>query len=100
MVHHIKFIIGKVAQNPQHKFAGIPLLHRADLLYELKGLISLEEDMTMKATGIPPHVRQAETLKEILKLTQDTLKMIMNQTEDIKNTVREAILATDVQSGL
>jgi hypothetical protein len=80
------------------KFAGIPLLNRADLLDELKGLLSLEEDMTMmKATGIPPHVKQAETLKEILKLTQDTLKLIMNQTEDIKNTVREAIQANDVQ---
>jgi hypothetical protein len=100
MVHHIEFIAGKVAQNPQHQFAGIPLLHRADLLDELKGLVSMEEDMTMKATGIPPHVKQAETLKEILKLTQDTLKLIMSQTEDIKNTVREAIAANDVQSGL
>ena len=40
-----------------------------DLLADLTGLVSLDEDKTMKPTGIPPHVRQAEALKAILKST-------------------------------
>jgi hypothetical protein len=48
----------------QHRFAGIPLLHRSDLLADLTGLVSLDEDKTMKPTGIPPHVRQAEACIE------------------------------------
>jgi hypothetical protein len=99
MVHHSGFLLEHIGKNTTHSFVGIPLLNRSNLLNELKGLISFEVDATMRPTGIPPHVRQAQILQDILNTTTATLERLIEQTDEIKRVIREAIIENDIQSG-
>jgi hypothetical protein len=100
MVHHSGFLLEHIEKNTTHSFVGIPLLNRSNLLNELKGLISFEVDATMRPTGIPPHVRQAQILQDILNTTTATLERLIEQTDEIKRVIREAIIENDSQGGL
>jgi hypothetical protein len=99
MVYHSEFLKTIVAKDPEHPFGLLPILNDDVLLSKLKELVTLEGDDTMRATGIPPHVRQTKLLQEVLEATKQVQEAQLKELELIKEAVKQAIQENDVQAG-
>ena len=92
MVHHSNFLYNEISKHAAHPFLNIPLLNDANLLEELKELVTLEPTYTVKfATGVPPHVSHMKAIKQVLNVSL----AIENRSDlfaaDLKVAVAEAI---------
>jgi hypothetical protein len=99
MVYHSEFLKSFVVKDPEHPFSLIPILNDTCLLSKLKELVTLEGDDTMRATGIPPHVRQTKLLQEVLGATKQLQEAQLKELGQIKEAIKQAIQENDVQAG-
>ena len=93
MVHHSNWLLEQVEKDPKHPFSNIPLLHRPDLLKELKEKhLTLEPTDEMKApSGVPPFVRHNRLLDICHQLLVLNAEALIKFREDIKDAVADAV---------
>jgi hypothetical protein len=101
MVHHSDWLLKEMNKNPQHPFSNIPLLHKPDLLKELKEEhLTLEPTETMeKASGIPPFVKHNQLLVKVMELCILNSDSIKEFKDELKDAVAEAIDAKVTAEG-
>ena len=68
-----------------YPFNATPLLFKADLVADLKSLVTTEPSPVIsEATGIPPHVEHCSMLQRLLEMAHETLQILKQQVVDVK----------------
>jgi len=100
LVHHSNFLMDTVLKYSGHPFGALPLLHNNRLLSELKKLVTLEPiGQVRQATGIPPHIMQAELTTKVLQTCMTTFNEVQKMTESVKDAVCNAIEQKAIENG-
>ena len=85
VVYHFEWIQNMASLSTNHPFNAIPLLFKADLVDNLKLLITTESSpVILEATGIPPHVEHSYMLQSLLEMAHETLQIMKQQVVDVK----------------
>lgn len=91
VVWNSEFLKATAAADSEHPFNMIPLLSNPDLLKDLKELVTLEpEGQVKQATGVPPHVRNAKVVREVLDTCLDTLEQVKGMAQTVEEAVKRA----------
>ena len=100
LVHHSPFLTDMVLKCPGHLFAALPLLHNNQIMTKLKKLVTLEPiGQVQQATGIPPHIQQAELTMKVLNTCLMTFKEVQNMTELVKEAICKAVEQKAIENG-
>jgi hypothetical protein len=100
VVYHEEYLHDVIARNPRHPFNNISLFRYPDLVKRLRDMITTEPTENMpRPTGIPNHIKQAETLQKLFNASLDILGKIQAQSEDLQKALAEAIHDIVRQSG-
>jgi len=100
LVHHLPFLMDVVLKCPGHPFSALPLLNNSQLMTDLKKLVTLEPiGQVRQATGIPPHIQQAELTMKVLETCITTFREVKNMTESVKEAICEAIEQKAIENG-
>ena len=92
MVHHSNFLKTTTAHIPGHAFGSIAILHDADLLANLKMLVTTELGGDMAAvTGIPLHIESANLMKKCVDVCNDTLTTVKEMVQKVQEAVKQAV---------
>ena len=84
-IYHFEWIQQIASSSTDHPFNAIPLLFNADLVEELKSLVTTEPSQVIsEATGIPPHVEHSSMLQCLLEMAHETLQILKRQVVDVK----------------
>ena len=98
MVYHSEFLLGYMA--PGHNFTAIPILHRDELLQELKKLVTLEPAGSVtRSTGVPTRVKQNKIIKESLETIHNAVEEQTVAIREIPQMVRESVEALAQNAG-
>ena len=97
VVYHETWIRGFVHNNKKHPFSNLFLLENADLIRNLKVLITTEQTENMPSpTGIPTHIDLQSIMEEILLGNNKFLEKLELQSTIIQEAVKKAIQENDV----
>ena len=100
VVYHESWIRGFVVQNRKHPFSNLFLFENADLMQQLKKLVTTEPTENLpRPTGIPTHINLQSTMDKILVNNIEFLNKLELQSTIIQNAVKDAIKENDVASG-
>ena len=84
-----------------HYFNHIPLFQDLPLLNGLKELVttSVTPGVMERATGIPPHIEQAVTMKKMMERLEDVVRLMKNQSDHFVAKVGQVIEDKEWESG-
>ena len=100
VVYHESWIRGFIHNNKKHPFSNLFLLENADLIRNLKNLVTTEPTENMpRPTGIPTHIDLQSTMEDILRSNNEFLEKLELQSTIIQDAVKKAIHDNDVASG-
>jgi hypothetical protein len=99
IVYHSDFTEQIIADVPNHPFAGLPLRQATELLTYLKKYVTIKPSRKMKATGVPPHVKQLKILSVLIDQTQSILKALSNLLPQMRESIAEAIENASINGG-
>ena len=92
LIYHSNSLIEMSSKIPGHPFLSIPILQDAELLADLKKLVTIEPSPVIPCpTGIPPHsamLKEVHAIKEIVEESRDEM---IKFSETIANVVAEKI---------
>ena len=85
VIYHFEWIQQMDSFSKDHPFNAIPLLFKADLVDELKSLVTTEPSPVIwEASGIPPHVEHSCILQRLLDMAHETLLVLKQKVVDVK----------------
>lgn len=92
MVYHSEFLFGYIADNNSHPFQSIPILHRPDLLAELKKLVTLDAvGLVKQSSGVPFRVKQASMLRKTFETLTSSLNKILEAQENMPQVIKDTV---------
>ena len=95
------WMMEQIATNSSHPFAAIPVLQHPALLVRLKKLVTIDPTPGVMdtATGVPPTVKHAKKLHDILKTCKETLEELKNMAATLTKAVSDAIDKKSAEAG-
>ena len=101
IIFHSEKLLAFIMDHPGHDLTKIRLLSDHTLLAQLRSFVTIEPTpgVIQSATGLPPHIKQAIQMKNILDSTLQILARVTNQTDTIVKAVVEAIDRKQWESG-
>jgi hypothetical protein len=100
IIFHLEWLADQARDTTGHPFGTIPLLNNLDLLSRLKLLVTTEPgSQILCATGIPPTVKYAVTLKKMFKLCEQTLAGVGKMTNQMGEAVCKALEENAIKNG-
>ena len=100
LVHHSDKIEEIVSVRPGHSLGTIPIMNDANLLSELKKLVTLEPaGEVQRPSGIPPHVRHSKELRRAIEELGALNTKIEDMQAMIKESVKESIEEASAGAG-
>ena len=91
MVYHSDFTDEIIAEVPSHPFAGLAIRQATELSTYLKKYISIKPSHKMKATGVPPHVKQLELLRGLTEPEMSSLEVVSSVVPHNQSGITDAI---------
>jgi hypothetical protein len=99
MVYHSDFTGEIIAEVPSHPFAGLAIRQATELSTYLKKYISIKPSHKMKATGVPPHVKQLELLRGLTEHAMSSLRVVSSLVPHIQSGITDAIENAAIRGG-
>ena len=92
IVWHSDWLDKKRAADPQHPFAGIPILNDSELLAALKLEVTIEpNDDVNTPSGVPPHIEHARAIADVLEVCTAVKETVMDFSNKLDTSIASAI---------